>query len=142
MKTYIPTQDKIEKRWLLIDAKDKILGRLCSRIALILQGKNKPCYTPHLDVGDNVVIINAKGIMVTGRKEEEKTYYRYSGYPSGLKKIVYKDLMAKKPEGIIRLAIKGMLPKNKLRKVLLNNLRIYPGVDHPHQAQKPEAIEV
>lgn len=142
METYIPSQDKIKKKWLLIDAQDKILGRLCSRIALILQGKNKPCYTPYLDVGDNVIIVNAKGIRVSSRKEEKKVYYRHSGYPGGLRSMVYKDLMARKPEGIIRLAVKGMLPKNKLRKSLLNNLRIYPGENHPHQAQKPEWIEI
>ncbi|RLE15489.1 50S ribosomal protein L13 [Candidatus Aerophobetes bacterium] len=142
MKTYIPKKEEIAKKWYLVDAKGKILGRLATRIARILSGKDKPIYTPHLDTGDFVVVINAREIKVTGKKEEEKIYYRHSGYPGGLKKETLRRLRERKPEEIIRRAVKGMLPKNKLGRKMLKKLKIYPDANHPHQAQNPEPINL
>ena len=142
MKTYIPKEAEIEKKWYLVDAEGKILGRLASKIAQILSGKNKPIYTPHLDVGDFVVVINAQKVKVTGGKEEKKMYYHYSGYPGGMKKIVYEKLLKKKPEMIIQEAVKGMLPKSKLGRKMFKKLKVYAGEKHPHQAQEPEKIEL
>lgn len=142
MKTYIPKEVEVEKKWYLVDAEGKILGRLASKIAQILSGKNKPIYTPHLDVGDFVVVINAEKIKVTGGKENKKIYYHYSGYPGGMKEIVYAKLLEKKPTMIIREAVKGMLPKSKLGRKMLKKLKVYAGKEHPHQAQNPEKIEL
>lgn len=142
MKTYIPKEAEIEKKWYLVDAEGKILGRLASKIAQILSGKNKPIYTPHMDVGDFVVVINAQKIKVTGGKEEKKMYYHHSGYPGGIKGIVYEKLLKKKPEMIIREAVKGMLPKSKLGRKMFKKLKVYAGGKHPHQAQEPEKIEL
>lgn len=142
MKTYVPKEEEIARRWYLVDAKDKTLGRLASKIALILSGKNKPIYTPHLDTGDFVVVINAKNIKVTGKKREGKIYYRHSGYPGGLKKKPFERLIEEKPEQIITTAVKGMLPKNKLGRRMLKKLKVYPGSTHPHQAQNPQPIEL
>ena len=130
------------KTWYLIDAKDKILGRLSSQVAKILMGKHKPTWQPHIDMGDNVIIINAAKVAVTGRKEEQKLYYRYSGYPGGLKTENLATLRQRKPEAIIYHAIKGMLPKNRLGAAMLKKLYVYPGEDHPHDAQKPQELEV
>jgi len=142
MKTYVPKKTEIKKNWYLVDAEGKILGRLASKIAQILSGKNKPIYTPFLDTGDFVVVINAKKVKVTGNKEEKKIYYHYSGYPGGMKEIVYEKLLEKKPALIIQKAVRGMLPKNKLRSKMLKKLKIYAGTEHRHQAQNPEKIEL
>jgi large subunit ribosomal protein L13 len=142
MVTTQPTNDQMEKDWLLVDAENKILGRLASKIASILKGKNKPIFTPYLDTGDFVVVINAKKIKLTGRKLNDKVYYHYSGYPGGMKSITPKDLLQKKPEEVIRKAVWGMLPKNSLGRQMLTKLKVYPGKTHPHQAQQPKTIEL
>jgi len=142
MKTYIPKTDEIKRKWYLVDAEGKILGRLASKIAQILSGKNKRIYTPHLDVGDFVVVVNAKKIRVTGDKEKKKIYYSHSGYFGGLKSQTYEELLKKNPQKVIRKAVKGMLPKNKLGRKMLKKLKIYPYSEHPHQAQRPEKIEL
>lgn len=142
MKTYFPKKTEIKKKWYLVDAEGKILGRLASKIAQVLSGKNKPIYTPFLDTGDFVVVINAKKVKVTGNKEKKKIYYHYSGYPGGMKEIVYEKLMEKKPTIIIQKAVRGMLPKSKLGKKMLKKLKIYAGTEHRHQAQCPEKIEL
>ena len=142
MVTTQPTKDQIEKDWLLVDAENKILGRLASKIASILKGKNKRIFTPYLDTGDFVVVINAKKIKLTGRKLNDKVYYHYSGYPGGMKSITPKDLLQKKPEEVIRKAVWGMLPKNSLGRQMLTKLKVYPGKTHPHQAQQPKTIEL
>jgi len=142
MKTYIPKVEDIEKKWYLVDAEGKVLGRLASKIARILSGKNKPIYTPHLDVGDFVVVINADKVRVTGGKEKKKIYYHHSGYPGGLKSCTYEELLKKDPSRIIRKAVQGMLPKNKLGRRMLKKLKVYAGPEHPHQAQKPQKIEL
>lgn len=141
MKTYIPKLAEIERKWHLVDAEGKILGRLASRIAQILSGKDKPIYTPHLDVGDFVVVINAEKVKVTGGKEEKKIYYRHTGYPGGLKERTYEELLSKKPQDIIRKAVRGMLPKNKLGRQMFKKLKVYAGSEHPHQAQRPEKLD-
>lgn len=142
MKTYVPKKTEIKKNWYLVDAEGKILGRLASKIAQVLSGKNKPIYTPYLDTGDFVVVINAKKVKVTGNKEKKKIYYHYSGYPGGMKEIVYEKLLEKKPTIIIQKAVKGMLPKSKLGRKMLKKLKIYAGTEHRHQAQNPEKIEL
>ncbi len=142
MVTTQPIKDQIEKDWFLVDAENKILGRLASKIASILKGKTKPIFTPYLDTGDFVVVINAKKIKLTGRKLNDKVYYHYSGYPGGMKSITPKDLLQKKPEEVIRKAVWGMLPKNSLGRQMLTKLKVYPGKEHPHQAQQPKKIEL
>jgi len=142
MKTYIPNLKEVKRKWYLVDAKDKILGRLAVKIAQILSGKNKNIYTPYIDTGDFVVVINAKKVRVTGGKEKKKIYYHYSGYPGGLKERTFEDILKRKPEQIIQRAVKGMLPKNKLGRKMLKKLKVYPGTEYPHQAQNPEKIEV
>lgn len=143
MKTYMAKPKELPPRkWYLIDASGKILGRLATKIATILRGKHLPTFTPHVDMGDHVIVINAEQIKVTGKKLNEKLYFRHSGYPGGFKVTRLKDLLAKKPEMVIYLAVKRMLPKNKLRKRMLKRLRIYRGSDHPHQAQKPEILSI
>ncbi len=142
MKTYIPKATEIEKKWYLVDANNKILGRLAAEIAKVLSGKNKSIYTPHLDVGDFVVVINAGKVKVTGGKEQKKIYYHYSGYPGGMKKITYQELLEKRPEKIIRQAVRGMLPKSKLGRKVLKKLKVYPEEKHPHEAQQPERLEL
>ena len=141
MKTYFATKDDAERKWVLIDAKDKVVGRLAAEIASILRGKNKPQYTPHADVGDFVVVINADKVRLTGNKWEKKRYYRHSGYMGGLKVTVAKDMADKKPEEILKHAVKGMLPKNSLGKAMFKKLKVYAGDNHPHDAQKPIKIE-
>jgi len=142
MQTYMPKKEEIVRKWYLVDAKDKILGRLATKIARILSGKDKPIYTPHIDTGDFVIVVNARKVRVTGRKEEGKIYYHHSGYPGGLKKETLAELREKKPEEIIRRAVKGMLPKNRLGRKMLKRLKVYPDEDHPHQAQNPEPISL
>ena len=141
MKTYFATKDDAERKWVLIDAKDKVVGRLAAEIASILRGKNKSQYTPHADVGDFVVVINADKVRLTGKKWEKKRYYRHSGYMGGLKVTVAKDMADKKPEEILKHAVKGMLPKNSLGKAMFKKLKVYAGDNHPHDAQKPTRIE-
>jgi len=140
-KTYMAKKEDagitFERRWYVVDATDQPLGRLASKIAKILQGKHKPTYTPHFDVGDYVIVVNAAKVKLTGNKWEEKIYYRHSGYIGNLKEIPYKDLVAKHPDLPIKLAVKRMLPKNELGRRMLRKLKVYPGPDHPHQAQNP-----
>ena len=142
MKTFVAKEHEIEKKWYLIDAKEKILGRLASQIANILRGKNKPIFTPHMDAGDYVIVINADKIILTGDKIEKKMYYHHSGYVGGLKKTTAKEMLSKKPESLIRFAVKGMLPKNSLGRKQLTKLKVYAGQDYPHQAQQPEKLEI
>ncbi len=142
MKTFVAKEHEIEKKWHLIDARDKILGRLSSKIAILLRGKHKPIFTPHMDSGDYVVIVNADKVILTGGKLDKKIYYRHSGYVGGLKKTTAKEMLLRKPENLIKLAVKGMLPKNSLGRRQLTKLKIYAGPDHPHQAQKLEKLEV
>ena len=142
MKTYMATPSTIERKWYVIDAEGQTLGRLAAQVAAVLRGKHKPTYTPHLDSGDNVIVINAEKIKVTGRKEEQKNYYRHSGYTGNLKTIPYKVMMEKHPERIIKIAVKGMIPHNVLGRTMLDKLHVYAGSEHPHQAQKPEVMEI
>ncbi|MFQ5598930.1 MAG: 50S ribosomal protein L13 [Candidatus Krumholzibacteriia bacterium] len=138
MKTHVVKAGDIERKWVLVDAEGQVLGRLASHVASLLRGKGKPNYTPHLDVGDHVVVTNAARIKLTGRKLEQKKYYRYSGYPGGLKVRSMKDLMAKKPEDVVFRAIKGMMPHTKLGRQQLRKLRVHPGPEHRQQAQMPQ----
>ncbi len=142
MKTYVPKVDQIERKWYLVDAEGQTLGRLATRIATILRGKNKPEYTPFMDVGDYVVVINAEKIVVTGNKEEAKLYRRHSGYPGGLKEVPYKTMMATFPERILEKAVRGMLPHNTLGRQMYRKLKAYAGSEHPHAAQQPEKLEI
>ncbi|MBK5226417.1 MAG: 50S ribosomal protein L13 [Thermoleophilia bacterium] len=142
MKTYVAKPSTIERNWLIVDAKDQRLGRLATRIADNLRGKTKPTYTPHIDTGDFVVVINASRIAVTGRKMDNKIYYRHTGYPGGLKQRTLSEMMDKKPEEVIRLAVKGMLPKNRLGRAQLKKLKVYAGPEHPHEAQNPEEMKL
>lgn len=142
MKTYVPKKTEIKQNWYLVDAEGRILGRLASKIAQVLSGKNKPIYTPFLDTGDFVVVINAKKVKVTGNKEKKKIYYHYSGYPGGMKEIVYEKLLEKKPALIIQKAVKGMLPKSKLGRKMIKKLKIYAGTEHRHHAQNPQKIDL
>jgi large subunit ribosomal protein L13 len=142
MKTLSAKKAGIQRRWYLIDADDKVLGRMASRIATILRGKHKPIYTPHVDTGDHVIVINASKIRLTGNKRQEKFYAWHSGYPGGFKSILAGKLLAQRPQRVIELAVKGMLPKNKLGRAMLKKLKVYAGPDHPHQAQQPKPLEV
>jgi large subunit ribosomal protein L13 len=142
MKTYVATPATRERNWLVIDATGKTLGRLATQIADALRGKRKPEYTPHVDVGDFVIVVNAERISVSGKKLEEKRYYRHSGYPSGLRSRTLKEMLERRPEEVIRRAVKGMLPRNRLGRSQLRKLKVYAGPDHPHAAQKPEPTEV
>jgi len=142
MKTFVAKETEVEKEWHLVDAQDKILGRLATQIAVRLRGKHKPTFTPHADTGDFIVVVNAEKIAMTGKKWDDKIYYRHSGYLGGLKEISAKELLEKKPEEIIRLAVKRMLPKNSLGRRQLKKLKIYTGPDHPHKAQEPEKLEI
>lgn len=141
MKSYMAKPNEIERKWHLIDAEDKVLGRLASEVAAILRGKNKPIYTPHVDTGDFVIIINADKIKLTGKKLDQKNYEYHTGYPGGLKSIPYRTMIKEKPEKIIELAVKGMLPKNRLGRQMIKKLKVYSGYEHNHEAQKPEVYE-
>jgi large subunit ribosomal protein L13 len=141
-RTYIAKEKDIKRKWYLIDAQDKILGRLACRVASILRGKDKPIYTPHLDTGDQVIVINAAKVKVTGNKLEDKSYKHYSGYPSGLKEKKLKSLIERKPHDVIYHAVRGMLPHNKLGRKLIKKLKVYGNSKHSHQAQKPIVLEV
>lgn len=140
MKTYMANPDKLEKKWYLVDAEGCTLGRLSSEVAKILRGKNKPEFTPFVDTGDYVIIVNAEKIKVTGKKMNQKVYYHHSAYVGGMKETALKDMLAKKPERVLELAIKGMLPKGPLGRAMADKLHVYAGPEHPHAAQKPEKI--
>ncbi|KPJ58041.1 MAG: 50S ribosomal protein L13 [Deltaproteobacteria bacterium DG_8] len=142
MTTYSAKKDEVKRSWYLVDAENEVLGKLASRIATVLRGKHKPIFTPHIDTGDFVVVINAKKIHLTGRKLENKLYYWHSGYPGGLKVKSAGEMLKKKPENLIKLAVRGMLPKNKLGRKQLTKLKIYAGVDHPHKAQMPKELKI
>lgn len=142
MKTYTPKVDDIQRRWWVVDAEGQVLGRLASEVARILRGKHKPMYTPHLDTGDYVIVVNADKVRVTGKKEEQKTYFRHSGYMGGEKLIPFSRMREKHPERVIELAVKGMLPKNKLGRRMRSKLRVYADPEHPHEAQQPQPLEI
>lgn len=142
MKTYTPKAEDIQRSWWLVDASGKPLGRLATEVARILRGKHKPMYTPHLDTGDHVVVINAAKVALTGRKAEQKTYFRHSGYMGGEKHIPFKRMLEKHPERVVERAVKGMLPKNTLGREMRKKLRVYAGSEHPHQGQRPEPLEI
>ncbi len=141
-KTYATTPDVIERRWWVVDAKGMTLGRVASKVAPLLRGTHKAYFTPHLDTGDYVIIVNADKIHVTGKRMDQKIYYRHSGYPGGLKSLTLRELMDKFPTRALRLAIKGMLPKGPLGRRMFKKLKIYAGADHPHQAQQPQILEL
>ena len=142
MKSYMANPDTIQRNWYVVDATGHTLGRLSSEIAKVLRGKHKPIYTPHIDTGDHVIIINADKIEVTGKKMEQKTYYNHSGYVGGLKETKLSEMMAKKPTEVIMLSVKGMLPKGPLGRKMLKKLHVFAGAEHPHAAQNPEVLEV
>jgi large subunit ribosomal protein L13 len=142
MKTFVATPATRERNWLVVDATGKTLGRLATEIAMTLRGKRKPQYTPHCDVGDFVIVVNAEKVSVTGNKREEKRYYRHSGFPGGLRSRSFEEMIARRPEEVLRLAVKGMLPRTRLGRQQLRKLKIYAGPEHPHQAQQPAPMEV
>ena len=140
MNTYMANPDKIERKWYVVDAEGQTLGRLASEVAKVLRGKNKPVYTPHVDTGDYVIIVNADKVAVTGKKMDQKIYYHHSDYVGGMKETTLKEMLAKKPERVIELAVKGMLPKGPLGRSMYTKLFVYAGPEHKHEAQKPEAL--
>jgi large subunit ribosomal protein L13 len=142
MKTYFATSENTEHKWYLVDASGKVLGRLATQIAKYLRGKHKPEYTPHADAGDYIVVVNAEKIKVTGKKKQDKVYYRHSGFPGGIKETSFEKLQEKDPTQIIELAVKGMLPKNPLGRDMLRKLKVYAGSEHPHIAQQPVTIDL
>jgi large subunit ribosomal protein L13 len=142
MKTYVATPADRERNWLVVDAAGKTLGRLATQVADQLRGKRKPEYTPHVDVGDFVIVVNAEKIAVTGNKLADKRYYRHSGYPGGLRSRTLGDMLERRPEEVIRRAVRGMMPRNRLARKQLTKLKVYAGPDHPHAAQKPQPLEI
>ena len=140
MKTYMANPDKLEKKWYVVDASGMVLGRLASEVASVLRGKNKPEFTPNVDTGDYVVVVNADKIKVTGKKLDQKIYYRHSDYVGSLKETTLKEMLAKHPERVIEFAVKGMLPKGPLGREMMTKLHVYAGAEHPHAAQKPEVL--
>lgn len=142
MKTYSAKAETVQRDWYIIDAENQVLGRLATEVASRLRGKHKAVYTPHVDTGDYIVVTNAEKIRVTGNKRSDKTYYRHSGYPGGIKGISLEKLQAKHPERIIELAVKGMLPKNPLGRAMYRKLKIYAGAEHPHEAQQPRELKI
>ena len=140
MKTYMANPDKIERKWYVVDAEGCTLGRLASEVAKVLRGKNKPEYTPHIDTGDYVIVVNAEKVKVTGKKLQQKVYYRHSDYVGGMKETTLAEMMAKKPEKVIELAVKGMLPKGPMGRDMIKKLHVYAGPEHANQAQKPEVL--
>jgi len=140
MKTYMANPDKIERKWYVVDAAGCTLGRLASEVAKVLRGKNKPEYTPHIDTGDYVIVVNAEKVKVTGKKLQQKIYYNHSDYVGGMKETTLAEMMAKKPEKVIELAVKGMLPKGPMGRDMIKKLHVYAGAEHTHQAQKPEVL--
>lgn len=139
--TYSAKQSDNKDKWFIVDADGAVLGRIASKIAHRLKGKHNPLYSPHVDMGDSIIVINAEKIVLTGRKWDQKTYYRHSGYMGGLKSITARKLLEKRPEDIIRFAVRGMLPKNKLGREMIKKLKVYQGDEHPHSAQAPEVLE-
>jgi len=142
VRTFSPKAGDIQQQWHVIDASDVVLGRLASHAAILLRGKHKPIFAPHIDTGDFVIVINAEKIALTGRKLEQKRAYRHSGYPGGLRAVAYRDLLEQNPERMIEKAVRGMLPKNSLGRSMLRKLKVYRGPDHPHQAQQPTPFEI
>jgi large subunit ribosomal protein L13 len=142
VRTYSPKSGEIDRRWHVIDASDVVLGRLATQAATLLRGKHKPTFAPHVDTGDFVIVINAGKIALTGNKRQTKVAYRHSGYPGGLKRIGYEELLSKRPDKAVHLAVKGMLPHNRLAKKQITKLKVYPGPEHPHAAQKPVPFEI
>ena len=142
MKTYQAKKEELEHQWYLVNAEGRVLGRLASGVAKILKGKHKPTYTPHLDTGDFIIVVNAEKVSLTGKKLKDKIYYHHTGYPGGIKAVSAEKLLAKKPAEMIRMAVKGMLPKNSLGRQMLRKLKVYAGPNHPHEAQKPIPLEL
>lgn len=142
MSTYMAKANDIQRKWYIIDAADKPLGRVATEVARLLRGKHKPVFTPHVDTGDHVIVINAEKVVLTGKKREQKLYVRHSGYPGGLKTMNYETLLRQKPERAMEKAVKGMLPHNRLGRAMLKKLKIYSGTEHPHQAQMPEVWQI
>ena len=142
MKTYVATPADRQRDWLIVDASGQTLGRLATQIADVLRGKRKPTYTPHVDTGDFVIVVNAEKISVTGYKRADKRYYRQSGYPGGLKSRALEEMLQRRPEEVIRIAVKGMLPRNRLARKQLTKLKVYAGPDHPHSAQQPTPMAI
>src|SRR5512141_291041 len=142
MKTFVAKKEEVNRDWYLVDADSQVLGRIATTIATVLRGKNKPTYTPSVDTGDFVIVVNAEKIALTGNKLADKTYYSHSGYPGGIKSITAGKLLEKKPEDLLRTAVKGMLPKNKLARHMLSKLKIYSGTEHPHKAQQPKVLSI
>ena len=142
MKTYMANPDKIERKWYVVDATGYTLGRLASEVAKVLRGKNKPIFTPHMDCGDYVIVVNAEKIKVTGKKMDQKIYYNHSDYVGGMRETTLREMMAKKPEKVVELAVKGMLPKGPLGRSMITKLHVYAGPEHEQAAQKPEVLEI
>ncbi|MCY3768479.1 MAG: 50S ribosomal protein L13 [Gammaproteobacteria bacterium] len=142
MKTFSANPDKIKREWYVVDAQNKVLGRLSAEIARLLRGKHKPEFTPHVDTGDYIIVVNAEKVVVTGNKYHDKRYYRHTGYPGGIKEASFREVQAKHPTRIIQTAVKGMLPKNKLGRAMLSKLKVYAGSEHNHQAQQPKVLEI
>ncbi len=142
MKTYIPKKSDIERAWWIVDAEGQPLGRLATQVARVLRGKHKAVFTPHMDTGDSVIVINAAKVGLTGNKADQKTYFRHSGYMGGEKHIPFRTMIRRHPERVIELAVRGMLPKNKLGRQLRDHLRVYAGSEHPHQGQNPQTLEI
>lgn len=142
MKTFSAKTDSVQRDWFVVDASGKTLGRLCTEVARRLRGKHKPVYTPHVDTGDYIVVINADKVAVTGRKMNDKIYHRFTGYIGNMKSMPLKDLLARHPERVIELGVKGMLPKNPLGRAMYRKLKVYSGTEHPHTAQQPQALEI
>ncbi|RAK07750.1 LSU ribosomal protein L13P [Halanaerobium saccharolyticum] len=142
MSTYMANNETVERNWYVVDAADKTLGRLASEIAQYIRGKHKPTFTPHVDMGDYVIVVNAEKIKLTGKKWDDKKHYSHTNYPGGINEITYRELRAKNPEFIIEKAVKGMLPHNKLGRKMIKKLKVYSGANHPHQAQQPEQLEL
>ncbi len=142
MKTFSAKTDSVQRDWFVVDASGQTLGRLCSEVARRLRGKHKPVYTPHVDTGDYIVVINADKVAVTGRKMNDKMYHRFTGYIGNMKSMPLKDLLARHPERVIELGVKGMLPKNPLGRAMYRKLKVYSGTEHPHTAQQPQALEI
>ncbi|MDD3218003.1 MAG: 50S ribosomal protein L13 [Lachnospiraceae bacterium] len=140
MKTFMANPDKIERKWYVVDAEGMTLGRMASEIAKVLRGKNKPVFTPHIDTGDYVIVVNAEKVKTTGKKLDQKVYYHHSDYVGGMKETTLKEMLAKKPEKVVELAVKGMLPKGPLGRAMLDKLFVYAGPEHKHEAQKPEVL--
>jgi large subunit ribosomal protein L13 len=142
MRTFLPNANEIERKWWVVDARDEVLGRIATKISLILQGKRKRIYTPHIDAGDFVVVVNADKVKLTGKKLDDKIYYRHTGYPGGIKSRTAREMMKKFPERIIELAVRRMLPRNRLGRRMLKRLKVYAGSEHPHAAQSPEPLDL